>query len=885
MSDMKESPQRLPAALRREVRLLTTMLGQAIEESHGPELLADVERLRKAAIALREEPTPGREEAVLEGVGSFGVDRAEAVARAFTCYFQLVNLAEEHQRIRALREQSRGDAPVADSIAAAAGSLDHGTDLEITLVLTAHPTEAKRRAVVENLWRIAELIDGLDDPRLESSREAELRRRISEEVTALWTTDPVRPHRPEPLDEVRAAMALFDHSVFDVLPLLYRELDAALGPEDVGNRPPAFSSFLSWGSWIGGDRDGNPSVTAEVTSATLEIHAQHILHGLEDTARRIARGLSASERDVPPSDELAASLEIDERELPERSAELRRNLPDSPHRRKLELAAERIARTREDRPGGYPSPDAFLADLSCIQRSLEAAGTSRLAYGALQHLIWQAETFGFHLASLEVRQHSEVHAEVLRELAPEAAGDARALDRIAAGGPVTGAARSETAAEALATFRAMADLQGLFGADACRRVIVSFTRSAADVAAVRALFRLAVPDGSGDVDVVPLFESRHELERATEILDDVVELPEMRRWLDRCGDRLEVMLGYSDSAKEAGVLSANLLLYDTQARLASWARDHDLRLTIFHGRGGALGRGGGPTNRAILGQPPGSVPGRFKVTEQGEVAFARYGNAALAKRHLEQITNAVIVSSSSTVAPDPAAPFSEEISLLREVSERAYRSLVEADGFVEFFRRSTPIEEIGTLPIASRPAHRAQASEEPETLESLRAIPWVFAWTQNRANVPGWYGLGSGLAAVGSRGPDGREALRRMFRDWPFFTSFIENAELSLSKADLGIASHYLALGGDADLSRAIREEFELTRERVLDVAEHDRLLDCRPQLQTAVQLRNPYVDALSFLQLRFLPELRSGASHDPRIERLVQATISGVAAGLQNTG
>ncbi|MDP9296813.1 MAG: phosphoenolpyruvate carboxylase, partial [Actinomycetota bacterium] len=497
------------------------------------------------------------------------------------------------------------------------------------------------------------------------------------------------------------------------------------------------------------------------------------------------------------------------------------------------------------------------------------------------------ETFGFHLASLEVRQHSEVHSDVLKELAPGAAGDARALDRLAGEGldahkPRSETARetrSEAARETLATFRAMADLQERFGPDACRRVIVSFTRSAADVAAVRALFRLAVPDGRGDVDVVPLFESRHELECATEILDDVVELPETRRWLERREGRLEVMLGYSDSAKEAGVVSANLLLYSTQARLASWARERDLRLTIFHGRGGALGRGGGPTNRAILGQPPGSVPGRFKVTEQGEVAFARYGNAALAKRHLEQITNAVIVSSSSTGARDPADAFSEEIALMRETSEQAYRSLVEGDGFVEFFHRVTPIEEIDALPIASRPARRAPE----ETLESLRAIPWVFAWTQNRANVPGWYGLGSGLAAVASRGGD--DALRRMFRDWPFFTSFIENAELSLSKADLGIASHYLALGEDAALSRAIKEEFELTRDTVLSVAEHERLLDCRPQLQTAVQLRNPYVDALSFLQLRFLPELRSGALPDPRIERLVQATISGVAAGLQNTG
>jgi phosphoenolpyruvate carboxylase len=340
------------------------------------------------------------------------------------------------------------------------------------------------------------------------------------------------------------------------------------------------------------------------------------------------------------------------------------------------------------------------------------------------------------------------------------------------------------------------------------------------------------------------------------------------------------MLGYSDSAKESGVLAANLLLYDAQRRLSAWADERDVRLTIFHGRGGALGRGGGPTNRAILGQPPGSGTGRFKVTEQGEVAFARYGNLALAERHLEQITNAVMLASASSEMRDAAGDFEPETTTLREASERAYRELVDREGFADFFRKVTPIEEIGTLPIGSRPASRRAGGE----LASLRAIPWVFAWTQNRCNIPGWYGLGSGLAAVAA-GSDGLERLRRMFHDWPFFTSFLENAELSLSKADLRIGLRYLSLGGDADLAAAIEEEFRLTAEMVLAVTEHERLLDCRPQLQTAVQLRNPYVDALSFLQLRFLAELGEPGPRDARMERLVQATISGIAAGLQNTG
>src|SRR3954447_749829 len=431
MSQARTQP--MPPPLRREVRLLTTMLGRAIEESGGPELLADVERLRTAAIRLREQPTEPHERRVLDAVRALDEDRAEAVARAFTCYFQLVNLAEEHQRVRALRERSRAGEPVADSIRAAAVALDPGRDLEISLALTAHPTEAKRRAVVENLWRIAELLETLDDPRAGTSEEAATHRRLSEEISALWATDPVRSHRPEPLDEVRGAMALFDQTIFRVLPLVYRELDASLSGDDAGSRPPAFRPFLSWSSWIGADRDGNPSVTAEVTAAAAEIHADHILRGLEAATRRIGHGLSASERDLPPSEALHDAMDADAGDLADRAKELQQKLPDAPHRRKMELAAERLARTRARLPGGYDGPENFVADLRLVQESLAQGGNQRLAFGELQHLLWQAETFGFHLASLEVRQHSDVHAEVLRELAPDAAGDAAALDRISAG--------------------------------------------------------------------------------------------------------------------------------------------------------------------------------------------------------------------------------------------------------------------------------------------------------------------------------------------------------------------------------------------------------------------------------------------------------------------
>jgi phosphoenolpyruvate carboxylase len=868
----------MPVELRRDVRLLTTVLGEAIAESGGAALLEQVESLRRAAIALRGRPSEARRQRVVELVASFDVARAEQVIRAFTCYFQLVNLAEERQRIRVLRARTRGTRPLEGSLAALGdvATAEAFADLRIRPVLTAHPTEAKRRAVMEHVWRIGDLLEHLDDDRLGAPESEESMRRLREEITGVWLTDPVRHHRPEPLDEVRATLALFDETIFTTLPLVYREVDRALDPETSGARPPAFPAFLRWGSWVGGDRDGNPSVTAETTKAASAIATDHVLRGLEDATRRIARSLSVSDRDVPPSTALRRALVRDERALPGPARELARKLPDAPHRRKLGLAAHRLAATRTRSRGAYGDPAEFVADLDVLQRSLDAGGAAKLAWGELQHLRWQAEAFGFHLAEMEVRQHSDVLDAALRELAPKAAGNALALDRLARAKEVTppDPATAETR-EVLATFRAIRDIQDRLGPVACDRVIVSFTRSAADLAGVQALARLASPARPADVQPVPLLETRHELATATAILDAWLALPGTKRLLRQHHRELQVMVGYSDSAKEAGVLAANLELYRAQRTMAAWAREHDVRLTIFHGRGGALGRGGGPASRAILGQPPGSVGGRFAVTEQGEMAFARYGDAVLARRHLEQLTSAVVRASATGGAADPADRFERELELMAEVSRTRYERLVRRDGFVRFFRRVTPLAQISTLPIASRPVGRGVG--RTGELDDLRAIPWVFAWSQSRVNLPGWYGLGAGLEAVaGTRG--GLVTLRAMFRDWPFFTALIENAELSLAKADPSIAELYLARGDRDDLAGEIREEMARTRELVLSVAGHPRLLDCRPELQQAVELRNPYVDALSFLQLRFL----DGRG---RAERLVQATVNGVAAGLRNTG
>src|SRR5581483_5093897 len=482
----EEVPRRLredvPRRLREDVGLLGELLGRVLVEAGGAELLRDVERLRQATIAFREEPADERRRAVMQIVADLDADRAALVARAFTVYFHLVNLAEERHRVRRLRELGREPEPVPDSLEAAVRAIRarEGEDalvdalgrLEITLVLTAHPTEARRRAIAECLRRIGSLLDRLDADPPRAERES-IRRRLLEEITVLWRTDQIRRRRPSPLDEVRTAMAVFDETIFRLVPRLYRELDRVLGPEDAGARPPAFGPFLRWGSWIGADRDGNPAVTARVSAEAMAVQSEHVLLGLEAVTRRVARALSVSTRFTPASPELSASLLEDERALPEAALALRRRIPNQPHRAKLSLAAERLRATRLRAPGGYAGPEPFLRDVRLVQESLARAGATRLAYGELQDLRWQAETFGFHLASLEVRQHAAVHRRVVERLAPGAAGSARELDRLARRGwPSSGPIDDDETREVLATLAAMGELQTRFGPEACRRYVV-----------------------------------------------------------------------------------------------------------------------------------------------------------------------------------------------------------------------------------------------------------------------------------------------------------------------------------------------------------------------------------------------------------------------------
>ena len=889
----------LPEPMRRDVRLLGDLLGEVVRDSSGPGLLADVERLRHAVIEAREqERRDGRAgEAIATLVASWDLDRAEQVARAFTVYFHLANLAEEHQRIRMLRERDAGHEPVRESLAAAVAELSRDTgpghlldlldSLRVHLVLTAHPTEARRRAVVAVLRRISELLGVVDDERAGAADRAEARRVLRENIDLLWRTSQLRVTAMDPIDEVRTVMTAFDETLFRIVPAVYRELDRALYPA-AGSATPVLA-FLRFGSWVGADRDGNPFVTAQVTRETATIQADHILRALETATVRIGRALTLHEATTPPSAGLRRALAAAAAAHPELLAEITARSPQEPYRTYLLYAAQRISATRMRHADlAYPGPAEFVADLRVVQESLATAGAGLQAYGELQNLIWQAETFGFHLAGLEVRQHSEVHARVLREL--RAAGPPDADPDAAAG-----LQYSAEAQEVLATFRAIGWIQDRFGVDACRRYVVSFTRSAEDLAAVYELARYAAGGGRIPVlDVVPLFESAVDLANAPAVLTSMIAWPEVAERLAATGGHLEAMLGYSDSAKELGPASATLRLFDTQARLAEWAAAHSIKLTLFHGRGGALGRGGGPAGRAVLAQAPGSVNGSFKVTEQGEVIFARYGQQAIAKRHLEQVSSAVLLASSARIAERTAAAAATYRGIADRIDQAAcatFRGLVEADGFAEWFARISPLGEIGGLRIGSRPAKRGlgkagQQAPKAMDLDDLRAIPWVFAWSQTRVNLPGWFGLGSGLAAI-EADPDGTGVLRRAYRDWPLFGVLLDNAEMSLAKTDRPIAVRYLALGGRDDLTGLVLAEYDLTKRLVLAVTGHDRLLADRPVLSRAVALRDPYVDALSYLQLRALAALRGPVEQGDReqLERLLLLTVNGVAAGLQNTG
>jgi phosphoenolpyruvate carboxylase len=874
----QEAEQEMPASMRADVNLLATLLGQVLRESGSEGLFEDVERLRTATIEAYTDPSPSAYDRAVDIVKSFSLDRANEVARAFTCYFHLVNLAEEHFRIRSLRFRDndfnfpKKHGAVAEAYAQLSEEIGEEEALKrlqsirFHPVFTAHPTEARRRAVSTSIRRISGFLTELESVSEGGTESTRIRHKLIEEIDTLWRTAQLRSQKPTPEAEVRAIMAVFDDTLFTAVPHMYSRMDGAINGDVSGATAPVVPPFLRVGTWVGGDRDGNPFVTAKVTRSAAAIASEHVLMGLENVAVRVGRGLTLDAETTPPSEELKALLARLRNADEERAADIAKRSPNEPHRHAVLLIARKIHATRARNADlAYATPDQLLEELRTVQDSLVAGGAKRQAYGNLQHLIWQVETYGFHLAELECRQHSEVHRRVLAELE-------------------SGEPLSETAEEVLEVFRAISYIQDRYGPRAAGRYIVSFTTSAEDLTNVYKLARAAVGShGKMPVlDVVPLFETFDDLQAAPGIMNEVASAPEYAERLAQTGNRVEIMLGYSDSSKDVGPVAATLALYEAQELLAKWAQDNDIELTLFHGRGGALGRGGGPAHSAILAQPPHSVDGRFKLTEQGEVIFARYGNSEIAI-HVDQVAGAILEAlapSNEKRTADAAQKYAHVAKTMETASRDHFFRLVKADGFAPWFATVTPMEEVGLLPLGSRPARRGLSVE---SLEDLRAIPWVFAWTQARINLAGWFGLGAALEAVGDL-----DVLQEAYTEWPLFRTMIDNVGMSLAKTDFRIAQGYLSLGDRDDLAQLVLDEMARTSEWVTKIVGGEELLSNKPVLNRAVKLRSPYVDALSLIQLRALHALRNAdesAETDPEVQRLLLQSVSGVAAGLQNTG
>jgi phosphoenolpyruvate carboxylase len=909
------------AALRASVRRLGQLLGDALTRHEGPELLALVERVRH----LARQPDDGAE---LHSLLS-GIDDATAIvlARAFTAYFQLANITEQLHRSQELSARPSGPLrAVVGRIGAqmSAGTIDKElvddvlTRLELRPVFTAHPTEASRRSVLDLLRKIADVTAAQEDPRQRPIDAERHDRRLAQLVDLLWQTDELRIERPKPTDEARIAMYYLQTLTAQVVPDLLEELARSL--DTIGICLPARARPMRFGTWAGGDRDGNPSVTPAVTLDVLGLQHDFGLRELISAVDELLLELSASTRVVRISDELAASLEVDKAALPGAYAAFIGLNAEEPYRLKLSYIRARLQRTRDrlDRstphePGrDYLGLSGVITDLELIRESLLAGDGQLIADGPVLRLLRTVEAVGMGLATLDIREHAGRHHDALAILFDrlgeldvpyaelERAARIDLLARELAGRrPLIGAGMSELhepAAGVLDLFTTIRTALERFGPDVIETYIVSMTQDIDDLLAVVVLAREAglVDTGSpttpayAHIGFAPLFETVAELEAAGPLMDALLSVPAYRRVVAARGNVQEIMLGYSDSSKDAGIAASQWQIQRAQRALRDTARQHGVVLRLFHGRGGSVGRGGGPTGEAILSQPYGSLDGPIKVTEQGEVISDKYTLPQLGRENLETALAAVLEASvlhrTSLLPQDVLNDWDGTMDVVAAQGQIAYRALVGDPGLVPFFVAATPVDELGALNIGSRPAKRPGGSGG---LADLRAIPWVFGWTQSRIILPGWFGVGSGLAAARE---DGRgEALQQMYGSWNFFRTFLSNVQMTLAKTDMRIAAQYVAelvRPEDAGLFELIRAEHERTVEEVLRVTGQRGLLETAPLLRRTLELRDQYLAPLHALQVSLLARTRAaGDGVEPAQRRALLLTINGIAAGLRNTG
>jgi phosphoenolpyruvate carboxylase len=919
--------------LREEIRWLGEVLGHVLREQAGPEAFDLVEDVRALAKARRA-GDPDAEDRLLALLADLDLTRLGHLVQALSVFFDLANLAEDRHRVRVIRGRERRGGPAGiESLEGAVAALRDGglgpdrmqellRKTGIEFVFTAHPTEAKRRSVREKVRDLRTHLYELDHPDLLPRERARLERTVRADLTGLWQTEFVRFRRPSVLEELDRSL-FFAGNLWRVVPDLYRELQESLAAHFPGRAfdlPP----LLRFGTWIGGDRDGNPFVTAEVTRQALATLRREALARHAASARATRGKLSVSSRKVGVDPALASAIDEALAGWPELGDEVAHLSETEPYRRWLRIVQWRLQRGLEDEeaPGAYRRSGELVGDLRLMRRSLAAHGGALLAEAHLDDWIRQAEVFGLSLMRMDVRQESAWYHHVVGELLAQAGllaeGEYGELDeegrvRVLEGPvPEPGAFRERSlgdeATEAVRLFRLLAATCRERGPDDLGALVISMTHHPSDVLAVDWLGRWAagaesLPDGRLPVPIAPLFETIDDLERAPDVLDALFARSGYRRRLAEEGDRQIVMVGYSDSTKDGGYLSASWNLYDAQHRMQAPAEAHGLDLVFFHGRGGALGRGGGPAARHILSLPPRTLRAGLRITEQGEVLAERYDDPRIARRHLQQMLSATMAWSAP--APGPTSEAAEaaggpgwsgtpsrglagdDAAALASLAHRAletYRELVELPGFIDYFEQATPIAWIEQLPIGSRPARRGGG----RSLGTLRAIPWVFAWTQSRHIIPAWYGLGSALEA----GESSPSALGELYRENAFFRATIDNAALALAKADMGIARIHASLVRDLEVRSAvggrIRSEYERTRAAVLALTDQEAVLDGVPWLQRSIEVRNPYVDPLNMIQVELIRRLRATPEGTPdadRIGELLRLTVQGIAGGLRTTG
>ena len=907
--------------LRNDIRLLGRVLGDTVREQEGDAVFAIVERVRQTAVQFARNGDPAARAELASLLDPLPGDTTQAVVRAFSYFLQLANIAEDEHHIRRRRAHDLAGSPpregslifALDALSTAAVSPEAVADFfahaVVAPVLTAHPTEVQRQSLIRNHRDIARLLDQRERLQMTPEESAENDLGLANAILTLWQSRMLRPVRLKVLDEVKNGISYFNETFFTELPRLYIQVAQQLHkryPEKTWALPP----FFRVGSWIGGDRDGNPYVTANILRETLRLQsAAALTHYLEDI-HELGGELPLSDLLVNVTPELMALAEHSTDHSPQRA--------DEPYRRALSGIYARLAATARSldefepvrheigEAAPYESPDALRRNLKVLANSLKLNGSANLAGGRLRRLMRAVQVFGFHLAPIDLRQNSEVHARSVAELL---AGAGRCpnyealsevdrskllVEEIATPRPLYSPYLnySEETKGELAIFFAARELRQRYGAAALPNCIISKTDGVSDLLELALLLKESGLLLSGatprlDVNIIPLFETIEDLQKSAATMDGIFKLPVYRELIAGRRNEQEVMLGYSDSNKDGGFLTSGWELYKAEIALTAVCREHQVCLRLFHGRGGSVGRGGGPSYHAILAQPAGAVSGQIRLTEQGEVISTKYGNPDTGRRNLEVLLAATLEASLTDHENriEPAEQFHGVLDQLSLLAFNAYRGLVyETPGFTTYFRQSTVVSEIATLNIGSRPASR-KASER---IEDLRAIPWVFSWAQCRLMLPGWYGFGAAVDGYLSANPSGLATLRRMVKSWPFFKSLLSNMDMVLAKTDLAIASRYAELVSDPALRECIfsriKAEWTLTRQHLLAILEQDDFLADNPLLKRSLQLRSPYMDPLNHLQVELLKRYRSGET-DERVARGIHLSINGVASGLRNSG